>query len=196
MRIFAPILLILALSTNAFAQRGDYWFGFAYNVSIPSGDVRNFIDQTSFRGVSMEGRKLIKDNVSFGFMAGWNVLNKETNEVVSLRDNLDIQGFQLRYINSFPIMLNSHYYFGQGGGIRPYVGLNAGTYIIEQRVEIAAFLFDDSNWHFGLAPEVGVTFPLGWRVAGFGMVRYNYAFSSGGTGAIQYWGINLGVAWR
>ena len=81
MRILAPILLILALSTDAFAQRGDYWFGFAYNVSIPSGDTRNFIDQTSFRGVSMEGRKLIKDNVSFGFMAGSNCRPNSTVSV-------------------------------------------------------------------------------------------------------------------
>ena len=34
MRIIAPILLILALSTNAFAQRGDSWFGFAYPYSL------------------------------------------------------------------------------------------------------------------------------------------------------------------
>ena len=71
-----------------------------------------------------------------------------------------------------------------------------GRSVDDDGTKRAAFLFDDNNWHFGLAPEVGVTFPLGWRVAGFGMVRYNYAFSSGGTGAIQYWGINLGVAWR
>ncbi len=189
------VILLLVTSAAASAQQiGDYFFGFGYNVSVPISDMKDFTDGTSFRGVNMEFRKIVRPNVTVGFMAGWHVFDERTDEVVSL-DVADIQGTQLRYINSFPLMVNAHYYFGDRGGVRPFIGANVGTYYIERRVEIGLFLVDDDAWHFGLAPEAGIVVPIGWRARGFLNARYNWAIeASDFTG--NYWSFSIGAAWQ
>jgi outer membrane protein W len=197
MRIFASILvLVLLLGADAYAQ--DYWFGFEYNTVMASGDAANFIGDWSWRGGSFGGRRLVRENTTVGFWTGWHVMNEVSAETVSFRgeeNNLDFSGTQYRYLNSFPIMVNGHWYGGTMGRFRPYIGLNVGTYFIERRVEVGLFVFDDDNWHFGLAPEVGVTFPLGWRARGLFNARFNWAASTGGSGDITYWNLGFGVAW-
>jgi hypothetical protein len=116
--------------------------------------------------------------------------------VVSL-PGADISGTQLRYFNAVPLLVNAHYYFGSRGGIRPYAGLNVGTYWIERRVDIGLSSFKDDNWHLGWAPEAGIIVPLGRpEVALIADVRYNWAFSAGGTGDQKYWGFNVGFVYR
>lgn len=197
MRILAStLLLVLFLGADAYAQ--DYWFGFEYNTVQASGDAEQFAGGWSWRGGSFGGRRMVRDNASVGFWAGWHVMNERSAELVSFRGedfNADLSGVQYRYINSFPIMLNGHWYAGAVGRVRPYAGLNAGVYFIERRVEVGLIAIDDDNWHFGLAPEIGVTFPLGWRARGLFNARFNWAASAGGSGDITYWNLGFGIAW-
>ena len=205
--IIASLVLVLATSGEAKAQ--DWWWGITYNMSATSSlpansnsDI-NFIEDYSFRGIGIEARYVPDRNAkySIGFNFGWNVLN-EKNDFGSERNTVslpgaDITGTQLRFLNSIPLMANAAYYFGDRGGIRPYVGINAGTYYIERRVEIGVSAITQDNWHFGWAPEVGLVVPLGRpEVAMLFTVRYNWAFSAGGTGDQKYWGFNIGFAYR
>jgi len=205
--IIASLALVLVCRGEAQAQ--DWWWGITYQMSASSNlpgssdsDV-NFVEDFSFRGVGIDARYLPgRDaNHSFGFTVGWNVLN-EKNEFGTDRNtislpNADITGTQLRYLNAVPIMGNASYYMGDRGGIRPYVGVNAGTYYIERRVDIGVSAVVEDNWHFGWAPEAGVVVPMGRPdVALLANVRYNWAFSAGGTGDQKYWGFNIGVAYR
>ena len=205
--IIASLALVLVCSGEAKAQ--DWWWGITYNMSATSSlptnsdsDV-NFIEDFSFRGIGIEARYVPSrdKNYSFGFNFSWNVLN-ERNEFGSERNTIslpgaDITGTQLRFLNSIPLLANASYYFGDRGGIRPYVGVNAGTYYIERRVEIGVSAITQDNWHFGWAPEVGLVVPLGRpEVAMLFAVRYNWAFSAGGTGDQKYWGFNIGFAYR
>jgi len=205
--IIASLALILVFSGEAKAQ--DWWWGITYEMSATSSlptnsdsDV-NFIEDYSFRGLGIEARYVpSRDaNYSFGFNMGWNVLN-EKNEFGTERNtislaNADITGTQLRYFNTVPLLANASYYFGSRGGIRPYVGVNAGTYYIERRVDIGVVSVVEDNWHFGWAPEVGLVVPLGRpEIALLTTIRYNWAFSAGGTGDQKFWGFNIGIAYR
>jgi outer membrane protein W len=205
--IIASLALILVFSGEAKAQ--DWWWGITYQMSASSSlptnsdsDV-NFIEDYSFRGFGIDARYVASRDAkySIGFNVGWNVLN-EKNDFGSERNtislgNADVTGTQLRYLNSVPLMANASYYFGSRGGIRPYVGLNAGTYYIERRVDIGVVGIVEDNWHFGWAPEVGLVVPLGRpEVALLTTIRYNWAFSAGGTGDQKYWGFNIGIAYR
>ena len=205
--IIASLALILVFSGEAKAQ--DWWWGITYEMSATSSlptnsdsDV-NFIEDYSFRGLGIEARYVpSRDaNYSFGFNMGWNVLN-EKNEFGTERNtislpNADITGTQLRYFNTVPLLANASYYFGSRGGIRPYVGVNAGTYYIERRVDIGVVGIVEDNWHFGWAPEVGLVVPLGRpEVALLTTIRYNWAFSAGGTGDQKFWGFSIGIAYR
>jgi outer membrane protein W len=205
--IIASLALVLVFSGEAQAQ--DWWWGITYNMSASSSlpgnsdSDTNFIEDYSFRGLGIEARYVPSRDASysFGFNVGWNVLN-EKNEFGTERNTIslpeaDITGTQLRYFNTVPLMANASYYFGDRGGIRPYVGVNAGTYYIERRVDIGVSAIVDDGWHFGWAPEVGLVVPLGRpEVALLTTIRYNWAFSAGGSGDQKFWGFNIGIAYR
>jgi len=201
-RALASVALLVGISGEAQAQ--DWWWGITYNMSATSSlpgssdsDV-SFVDDFSFRGIGLEARYVPNrgGNLSYGFSGSWNVLNEKTDEVVDL-PGAAISGTQLRYFNAVPLLVNAHYYFGSRGGIRPYAGINAGTYWIERRVDIGISSVKDDNWHFGWAPELGVIVPLGRpEVALIANTRYNWAFSAGGSGDQKYWGFNIGLVYR
>jgi opacity protein-like surface antigen len=201
-RALASVALLVGISGEAQAQ--DWWWGITYNMSATSSlpgssdsDV-SFVDDFSFRGIGLEARYVPTrgGNLSYGFSGSWNVLNEKTDEVVNL-PGAAISGTQLRYFNAVPLLVNAHYYFGSRGGIRPYAGINAGTYWIERRVDIGISSIKDDNWHFGWAPELGVIVPLGRpEVALIANTRYNWAFSAGGSGDQKYWGFNIGLMYR
>ena len=169
--IIASLVLLLVSSGEAKAQ--DWWWGIMYEMSAASSlpgssdsDI-NFIEDFSFRGLGIEARYLPErgGKYSFGFNVAWNVLNEKNDfgterNTISL-PNADVTGTQLRYFNAVPMLANASYYFGDRGGIRPYFGINAGTYYIERRVEIGVSAITEDNWHFGWAPEVGIVVPLG-----------------------------------
>jgi hypothetical protein len=197
MRVLASILLVLALGSEANAQIGDYFFGFAYTPVLPTGNSTDLVGSSlSFRGATMEGRKVVKDNVTVGFSAGWQVMNYETGETLQPRQGIDVTGFQFRYINNFPILFTAHYYFGRRGDMRPYIGGGAGISYLERRMEVGLYLIDQDGWPITLAPEIGVAFPAGWRAAGFGFVRWYWMASAGGAPSLSYLSFGLGIAWQ
>ncbi len=190
--IVAAAVLLLGATGEARAQ--DWFWGGAYSMSLPLGDTKDFNEGYSFRGVTIEGRKLMSDNASFGLSFGWQVMNDvKTNETVELSSGA-LTGTFYTYTNSFPIFVNAHYYLGQPASVRPFIGLNAGGMIVERRAEVGTVAFQESNWHFAAAPEVGVVFPLGWYVRGLISARYHYGLKSGGAPAQSYMTFNVGVA--
>ncbi|MGD8868978.1 MAG: hypothetical protein PVI01_15220 [Gemmatimonadales bacterium] len=199
-KLLTSLLLVFVLGTPAYAQE-DWFFGVAYETSLASGTAADFASPFSWRGASFTGRRAVRDNFTVGFLTGWHVMNDEGVASTSLDDQglqqgLDITGYTLRYINSFPIMASFFWYSGMPGGSRLYLGGNLGGYYIERRVEVNVFAISRERLHFGAAPEVGIVTPLGWRGRGFAGARYNWAASSGGSGDITYWNFFVGVAWQ
>jgi opacity protein-like surface antigen len=183
-------LVTAALPTSTAAQ--NLFIGFSYGMGIPTGDTKEFIGNTSFRGMAFDWRKLVGERVSAGFHIGWSVFDEETLETAS-RPGVDVTGKQFRYINAFPILANFYYYLGNNRSFRPYIGGEAGAYIIEQRLEVGLYALEEHNWHFGLAPAGGVSFPLSDEMFTFVNARYNYAFKSGNTIDHSWWSINIGI---
>ena len=88
-------------------------------------------------------------------------------------------GVQDRYINSLPIMLSGHYYFGKRRDVRPYLGLNAGTLVYMQRFDIGLYMLEKTSWRLNLAPEAGVLIPIDRDVSFLLNAKYNYSFAGG-----------------
>ncbi len=191
----ALVTLSLAAAKDLAAQ--EWFWGLAYQVTTPSGDTKDFADDFSFRNLGLDGRAFVKPNVSFGFFTAWNVFAEKTSETISIAEVLDVTGEQFRYINAVPILATAHYYFGQAGrrSIKPYVGLGLGTYWIEQRFEIGFSAIKDSQWHFGVAPEVGIVLPLRSNIAWYLNARYNYAVKANNF-THQWFGFGIGFAGR
>ncbi|UCG89197.1 MAG: outer membrane beta-barrel protein [Gemmatimonadota bacterium] len=190
--IAAALLLTLVLSAEGRAQ--DWFWGVEYMVSSSTGDTRDFVKDFSFRNFAVEGRNMVKDNVSVGLYLGWNVFAEKTDSLIEFNEATTVSGVQFRYVNAFPIMATAHYYFGQRRGIRPYVGTGLGTYYAENRLEIGTVAFQDKNWHLGVAPEVGVVIPISWNARAILNARYNYGLKSGGT-KLSYFTFGVGIGW-
>lgn len=194
MRVLACLLLLLTLLVST-VRAQDYYFGITYDTSMPLGDTKDFAGSFSWLGLSLEGRKIVRPDASVGFFFSWHEMDKETDEVTNVDEGTDVQAAQKRYINSFPMMVTGHYYFGQRGRPRPFVGLGVGAYLIERRVDVGGlFYVDEDKWHFGLAPEIGVAWPAGWQAAGIISVRFNWA-SPGGDSEEMYMNFRVGMAW-
>ena len=81
-------------------------FRINYDVAVPLGKMSNeFINQMSWRGVSIENRWGIKPKVSIGYLLGWQVFAQRfDNYTQELNNgNAAINGNQFRTINTFTI---------------------------------------------------------------------------------------------
>ena len=189
------IILFLVLSVNLFAQ--DFLTGLTYSISIPTGNTSEYISKTSFAGLSIDLRKFFSHNASVGFLVGWSAFEEETNKTISTYVG-DVSGEQSRLINSFPVMITTDYYFGEGREFRPFIGIGVGMYYVYQQLEQMDNNLESNKWHFGVAPEAGFVYLLE-SVYAFFNVRYNYAFSAeneitGISTSQSYLTFNIGIA--
>ena len=71
--IVAAAALVLGATGEARAQ--EWFWGGSYSMSMPLSNTKDFNEGFSFRGVTIEGRKIINDNVSAGLSLGWHVMS-------------------------------------------------------------------------------------------------------------------------
>lgn len=195
------VLLLAVMTGIAPAQVSNSLFGISWNVGLPMGNTKDFVDKTSYSGVSFEGRTWLNREIAVGGMFGWGVFDLVTRDPIQIdKPNFGgtISGTQERWINTLPIMASGYYHFGKGD-IVPYVGANVGTYYIVSTFGIGTVAWESRNWHFGVAPEAGIMIALSRTTFLLASARYNYAFDSGnniagGDDNAQSWvNLNLGL---
>ena len=211
-KILINLLLLLTFCcfiplSNVFAQAG-HWYGAAtYQVSFPIGDTKDFIDKTSWTGFGLDFRYTVQKNISVGFVTGWNSFYEQVQGTTQLETNPPgaITALTNRYTNFVPVMLNTHYYFGDRGNIRPYAGLSAGGYWVSQELQLGIINVKNDSWEWGIAPEAGVIIPVQRDLAILVAAKYNYLITEEtvfeGTQLQKdlrnsYWGIAVGIAWQ
>ena len=167
-----------------------WWSGFTYQVSMGQQDTELFSDNPSWRNFGLDFRALVQPRVSVGLYTGWHTFDRRVDGTLSL-GGVDVSGLQRRYANVFPLLATGHYYLGSGR-TRPFLGLGVGTYWIENKVEVGLSSITDSNWHLGLAPELGVILPIGRGPSTYLSVRYNHAFESGDF-QHAFWTFGVGI---
>ena len=203
MKYIITTLLILLVAVNAFGQSKITIL--SYQMSIPDQRLENYIDETSFRGVGFDGRWFVSDEtpITLGLALAWHVFDQKTDEMIVF-DGGALSGMQNRYVNSFPIMLTGHWYIGNKDKLWISIGGGIGTYYIIQRLEVGVHSLEESNWHFGAYPEIGLQIPLS-EADFFVSGKYNYAFDAGDSVqgvALQdrnyynYWTISVGLAYQ
>lgn len=196
--ILASIIsLCLPLVSGA---QSDYYFSISYSPSLPVGDVTDFSGDFSWRGGSIDARFLINSNLSIGFNTGWNVLRDESDGVVSEvivgeNNTATISGKRFRFTNSIPILITTHYHWGDADEIRPYLGVGAGLYYINQRVEMGLYSAEAAKTRFGLSPGAGVIIPAFYDASLNLGIQYHQAFASADYNSIGYLAFNIGLTW-
>jgi hypothetical protein len=129
----------------------------------------------------------------------WNVFHERTGGVYELEAGA-ISGNQDRYLNSFPIMVGVHQYFGNRRSTRAYVGLNGGGYLLIQTFRLGVTEIEEDTWEWGVSPEAGVVFPL--QTGAWFVVNAHYHWSptpetlAGNDVSLTYYQVNVGFMWE
>jgi hypothetical protein len=193
MRYFLALLIVTTLATAAQAQ---YGMGVVtYDVNFPAGDLKEYTDNESWRGLTIEGRKFFAPQISAGLSWSWRTFHENSDELIEFEGGA-ASGNQFRRFYVSPILAVFHFYlFDQYSNARflPFAGLGIGTYWIEKKLDMGVYIISDSNWHFGLMPEVGFMVPVGYSSHMIAAFHYDYAFGNNDAGPYDYWGFKIGA---
>ncbi len=195
-KIFISAFLIVGFAITSNAQN-SYWT-FSWPISMGIGTTNDFIAETSFRGISITGESFLTDNISVGGEWSWEVFDEikrdlPPREITSDGASGHISGVEYRYINTIPIFVNSHFFIGENGAIRPFAGLGIGTVYVDQRTDIGFYSIQDKTWRFGVQPEVGVFIPFGLTGTGVSLkAKYRYATKTSDNIAINMFSFGIG----
>lgn len=169
------IIPFIAVALHSSAQ--DNFFYMTYDIGIPTGQMRNdFINSTSWRGISMDRRWEIKPNFTLGFFLGWQVFAQRLDNVTDMTSSglVTFHGTQFRTINTFPLQANTHYYFGDEDSVRPWVGFGIGTAYSEQSLQLGFFESRSNFWSFTVTPQMGIDIPVNLETSITLNARFNY----------------------
>jgi outer membrane protein W len=178
------------------ALQAQSTFTVAYSMGFASGDLADFISQASFRGATMEFRKMVQPNIGVGLTFGWNVFYEELSRESYTVGSSTLTGKQFRYSNHFPMLLGANYYLSPGEQFNPFVGLGIGTIYTRRNTDMNLYTVEQEAWNFALQPEVGFLYTLTDGAAIYLSGRYNQGFKAGDEldGAQSYFTLNVGFS--
>jgi outer membrane protein len=184
--------ILVFVSSVTFSQAT--YLGGTYSISVPLGNLEDFITSGSYRGANFEGLKEIKSNLAVGWLLGWNVFAEKRAHEVYNDDNLTLTGTQYRYMNLFPMLARGLYEFGTAEGTRPFIGSGLGITADLAKTNVGLYSFRKTGWHFTLAPELGIKIPVG-NTSITASLRYVYGAKTREIDRISYLSVNLGMLW-
>lgn len=198
------IVLTILVSSSSFAQqKGKYLASIYYDMSFPVGRTSDFVKNPSFAGVQFDGKQFISNKTAIGLLFGWNVFSKQ-NDGLQTFQNGAIYGSTAAYVNALPFMASATYFpnTSRNAKTKFYMVGYVGAYDILTQVSAGVVTLESNNWHFGIAPEIGVYYQAGRTTNLTLSTRYNFAFSSGEAlngddSNEQSWiNINLGIGYN
>ncbi len=182
-------LLVAALTMSA----QEVIWKMTYDVGVPFSSTKEFTDQVSWRGLSLDFDRFVGDNFAVGMGFSWSTFVEKESDSDYQMENILLHGTQVRYINNIPLTVRLSWY--QPLDMMELFGtLGVGTVWQEVRREIGTFALYDSYWQFALTPEVGMIFPVGQSYLS-AKVRYVMAFETDEAPDLSYLSVGVGIAW-
>ncbi|HEY5825932.1 MAG TPA: OmpW family protein, partial [Cyclobacteriaceae bacterium] len=156
----------------------------------------DFISKPSFRGFTVDFRKLVQPNLGVGFELGWNTFYEDKAYDTYTVGTLSYSGKQYRYNNQFPALFAVDYYFQPEGKINPFAGLGLGTMYSIRYTDMGQLSLKQDAWHFLLRPEAGIIINanpnLSFAITG----KYNYGFAAGDLEAQSFFALSFGFVFK
>src|SRR4029078_3508776 len=190
-KIFFVMLAALCMQ-GLFAQNHGI-FIVSYPVAFPMGDLSDYINKTSFRGINMEWGKEVKDNVIAEIETGWNVFYNREPDAVYKQGSASISGVQYRYTNSVPILAGAKWVLKSHNNLVPYAGLALGTMYSDRSTDFGLYRISTDAWQFCVRPELGITFKSRNGPSLLLGAKYYAAFNSNDLDGQSFFTVNLGV---
>ncbi|ATL47715.1 hypothetical protein COR50_11355 [Chitinophaga caeni] len=161
--------ILLAVFLGAFALQGaqaqtrpPVSFQLNYSIAQPLSSLKDYANNTSFRGWKAGFQYAINDNLSVGLNVGYqDFYEKSARAVYPIKDG-DISAVQTRTLQTIPILAAAQYNFTKPGSkVIPYGGLNIGVANFQYEKYYGQFVDDDNSWQFMVSPELGINVPFG-----------------------------------
>ena len=189
------IFSTLLISSSVSAQQGSH-FSVQYDISIPMGDLGDYITKPSFRGVSFQYRYAVTDYLLLGADAAWNVFYEKMDYDSYTVGTATLSGVQWRTQNEVPLLLSADYLPLPYGSVRPYIGFGLGTLYSERSTDMGTWRLNQDPWHFAIKPEAGVLVDMSSTTAFKLAVKYYAGFAAGELETQSYLTISAGLAFR
>lgn len=192
-KIYLVVAFCTIYASSLFAQSNNT---FTYSMGFGTGDLGDFVQAASFRGISMDFRKMVQDNIGIGLGLGWNTFYEELASDTYTVGNSSLTGKQYRYSNNIPITLSTAYFLKPGETLNPYFGLGIGTMYTIRNTDMNLYTIEQEAWNFLLQPEFGIQYMVTDITAINVSVKYNYGFKAGSEldAAQSYFALNVGFA--
>lgn len=168
--------MAVGLTANTYAQSNSNFIA-SYSIAMPTGDLSDYIGQTSFRGISFEYNMRLKSNLELGLETGWNVFYEKVSEKVYTEETASVSGVQYRYTNAVPIIAGAKYHFKNDSKIKPYGGLGLGTVYVDRDTDLGMYRISNDQWQFSVRPELGIRYEYGGGGKGLQIGAKYYANS-------------------
>ncbi len=154
-------------------------FTMGYQMSQPLGQLHDYIDSASFRGVTFDWRSKVAKDFSAGLRFNWNRFNQTfSNLTMATTTGGTLTAPVFRYADQFALEGIAHYYFGGSDSIfTPYLGVGIGGVWSSSFQQTADLGNSQSGFYFITSPEVGlmITLAKGTTTAGLNLgVTYNF----------------------
>lgn len=190
-KVLLTIIVSLFVSVGFVNAQKDY-ASINYAVSFGTGDLGEYISQTSFRGFLFEYRKSVTSNVSVGLDASWNMFYERKDNATYTKETVSLSGVQFRYSKNVPVLISADYFFRANESFRPYVNFGLGTIYTRRTLDMGVYRLQEDTWQFALKPEIGFLYELN-NSGGlkFG-AKYYYGFEAGGLEAQSYVSLSFG----
>jgi hypothetical protein len=142
--------------------------------------------------MAVEYRFYITPHLAAGALMGWNSFDvKERGTFIY--DNVTITGTQIRAMEAMHISGSFHYNFLPSERLAvPFLGLDLGAYHLWRSIDFGWWNVTTSDWHFGIAPGLGVVLNL----AGVSLLlgsKFHWAVKTSNADNEMYVTFNIGV---
>ena len=178
------LISILAIGTllmvNPVAAQYETHWELQWNISIPTSDFEEYINETSIRGIEFGGYYHFETNVMLGGAVGYGAFFKKTDRKTIEYDNNTVTAIHFRDLYSWYFMGEAGYAYQSDFFMTPFARLGIGAYYTEQVNQIGLLYWRDESWDFGLRPEIGALMEVPNSGMGFMInAKYNTVFNYG-----------------
>lgn len=192
-------LIFLASAGTAFSQ--TIW-SLSYEPATPVGEMRDYISETTLRGLNFSAGWYVNNKISVGGSVQWTGFYEKNERYTWNFDGGAVTANAWKEFYIWSVYATGKYHFKdveEEGKFVPYVGLSIGTMYIDQNAQVGTYEFKETSWRFAFAPEVGARIPMGLEQSwGFNfLIRYQMGiYERNDINILQFLNYSVGVYWK
>jgi len=186
------VVLLTGIITATQVQAQDSFYSIQYSMGFATGNLKEFNEAASFRGVSFEYRYMIQPSIGVGLETGYNLFFDRLDYATYTQGTQSLSGIQYRYTHAVPVLAAFDYYLKPDTQFNPFVGLGVGTLYTYRDLDMGMFTLESDVWQFALRPQIGVliTTPSADLIVA---AKYFSGFKANDTEGQQYFSLNIGL---